>query len=322
VPVLVAGIAALLVLATLVLVPNQHATSDSSVAPKSVARGGSDGASSSLVAPANGVATDAVASAPAGEGFVAKSAVSPVSPDTGSISAPEVDERIVRTGTLDLSIKRGHFEDTWGDAQGVAHAFGGYVISASRSGAGRDARTGTISMRVPAGRFDQAVDRLRKLTGVKVEQLDVASQDVTQEYVDVQSRLRHDQAVEGRLVALLAQTKTVSEVLSVQTRLDQVQEQIEVERGRIQYLDKLTTMSTIDVTIHERGTAGTTHHTRSVLGQAWHDAGARMSANIASAIVWFAGALPALVLLLVAAATARILWIRRRNSRDEQVFSE
>jgi hypothetical protein len=321
----VAAAAALLVLATLVLLPNERATSNSreaaSVAPRAAA-----GDATTAVAPVHGVATDARAPASAGaaaDGFAKAELSVAAPPDTGSIAAPEVDERIVRTGSMDLSIRHGRFEDTWGDAQAVARAFGGYVIAASRSGAGDDARAGTITMRVPATRFDQAVDRLRQLSGAKVEQLDVSSQDVTQEFVDVQSRLRHDRIVEGRLVALLAQTKTVSEVLSVQSRLDQVQEQIEVERGRIQYLDKLTTMSTIDISIHERAAAGATHeHGRSVLGQAWHDAGARLSANVAGVIVWIGGAIPALVLLSVVVALARTAWVRRRNSRPEQAISE
>ncbi|MEO6867268.1 MAG: DUF4349 domain-containing protein, partial [Gaiellales bacterium] len=162
-------------------------------------------------------------------------------------STPGIEARIVRNASVALRLKDGTFEQGWSDTQAIAGAFSGYVVSASRSGVGDGPRSGTIVMRVPAERFDRAVERVRELAGTKVERLDVASEDVTQEFVDVRSRLKHDRAVEGRLLALLAQTKGVGEVLAVQARLDQVQEQIEISQGRMQYLEKMTSMSTIEV---------------------------------------------------------------------------
>ncbi len=250
-------------------------------------------------------------------------------PTTDMIAPPELDARIIRSGNIELRVKRSGFEDTWGDVQAVAAANGGYVIAASRSGAGDGPRSGTISMRIPTKRFDAAVDRIREVSGAKVRRLDIASQDVTQEFVDVRSRLRHDRAVEARLLALLAQTRGVSEVLAVQARLDQVQEQIELSKGRLDYLEKMTSMSTVQVTITAPAAAGGDRDEgkdeRGVLSQSFTDAKERFEGNIAAAIVWFGGALPTLVLLAAIALVGRMIWRRTRPaeaSRDRATVAD
>lgn len=251
----------------------------------------------------------------------AKARAAAIAPDTATdiapapttgLDAPSLDAKVVRTGTLRLRLAKGGFEEGWSDAQSVAGAFGGYIAGASRSGAGDGPRVGTITMRVPAAKFDAAVDRLRDIDGSKVEQLDVASEDVTQEFVDVQSRLRHDRRVEARLLSLLAETETVSEVLAVQARLDQLQEQMEVARGRIRYLDKVTSLSTIQLTLREKGARSNDRgKDPSTIGSAFDDAGERFSENVASAIVWTGGALPTLLVLLIIGVVGRIAWNRR-----------
>lgn len=263
-----------------------------------------------------GIGAEDAAKADATVGPTAPATESLIAPTTDTIAPPELDARIIRSGHIELRVKRSGFEDAWGDAQSVASAFGGYVIAASRSGAGNGARAGTISMRIPTRRFDAAVDRLREVSGAKVRRLDVSSQDVTQEFVDVRSRLRHDRAIEGRLLALLAQTKGVSEVLAVQSRLDQVQEQIELSTGRLQYLEKMTSMSTVEVAITAPAKAGADRDEDTdepgVLAESFGDAKDRFARNVAGAIVWFGGALPALVLLAALAFVGRVVWRRTR----------
>lgn len=238
-----------------------------------------------------------------------------IGPGPAGLGAPELDARIVRNGAVELRIPRRRFEQAWGDVQAAATGTGGYVIGASRSGAGDSARRATITMRVPGERFEAALERLREVRGAKVGRLDVTSQDVTQEFVDTRSRLRHDRAVEGRLLALLAQAEGVSEVLAVQARLDMVQQQIEVARGRLQYLERLTEMGTIEVSIVTPSAGGSSdREERSELGEAFRDAASRFVENVAGAVVWIGGALPALILLSIAAVVARIAW-RRRASR-------
>ncbi|GAH01049.1 unnamed protein product, partial [marine sediment metagenome] len=78
-----------------------------------------------------------------------------------------------------------------------------------------------------------------------------AGQDVTQEYTDLESRLRNYQAQEEVLLDLMKQSKKVSDSLEVQRELSNVQEQIEVIKGRMNYLDDLVSFSTIEVYFYE-----------------------------------------------------------------------
>lgn len=247
------------------------------------------------------------------------SVIDPAAAPTDMIALPELDARIIRTGSIELRVKRAGFEDAWGDVQAVAAAHGGYVIAASRSESGDGPRAGTIAMRIPTRRFDVAVDRIREVSGAKVRRLDIVSQDVTQEFVDVRSRLRHDRAVEARLLALLGRTRSVSEVLAVQSRLDQVQEQIELSKGRLDYLEKMTSMSTVQVSITAPAAAGVDSDAqkdeRSVLSRSFADARDRFEGNVAAAIVWFGGVLPTLVLIAALALAGRMIWRRVRPAK-------
>ncbi|MBC7643791.1 MAG: DUF4349 domain-containing protein, partial [Thermoleophilia bacterium] len=208
--------------------------------------------------------------------------------------AVSLDPKIARTAAMEVLVKRGSFDSAWRRATDVATAAGGSVTASSTSTAGNDARTGNMTLRVPSDHFQRALDGLSAVG--KVRSLATGSVDQTQEYVDTSSRLRHDRAVESRLLTLLARTATVSEALAVQNRLDTLQSEIEVETGRIQYLTNITSFSTIELTISERGHVANkprTAHTSS-LGHALKVAGDRFTANVASGIVWLGGALPLL----------------------------
>jgi len=301
---------------------------------RSVGSSGGDlnGSSTSTVAP-DGRGMEPAPSGVGALGDAAKSsltegqAMNAAAPDGDSASAsvitssaPSIDTRIVRNGVIELRASKGEFESTWGDAQAIAGTFGGYVIAATRSGAGKGPHAGTITMRIPSARFDRAVERIRGIDHTKLRRLDISSEDVTQEYVDVRSRLKHDRAVEGRLLALLAQTKGVSEVLAVQARLDGVQEQIEISQGRLDYLEKLTSMGTIELQLTEPAAAGdkpkkSEKSEPGVLRSSLTDARERFSENVASAVVWLGGALPALVMLLALAIGTRIGWRRHLAAR-------
>ena len=153
-----------------------------------------------------------------------------------------VTARIARTGTLSLRV--GDVTATLEQARVRAEALGGYV--AAQSAIARDGRapaSGDMTIRVPTARFGALVAALAPL-GKELART-VASQDLTQEYVDTQSRLRNDHAVETRLLALLDRAGTVGDVLAVQDRLASTQQAIEEEQGRLGYLTRVTSTSTL-----------------------------------------------------------------------------
>ena len=113
----------------------------------------------------------------------------------------------------------------------------------------------TYTVRVAAAQFDAL---LAALTGLaeEVEARTVTVDDVTEEFVDLEARLRARRAVEDRYVALLGRADKVTDVIAVQQQLAQVREEIERAEGRMRYLTDRASMSTVEVTLYETTPAG------------------------------------------------------------------
>ena len=249
----------------------------------------------------------------------AKQAMATGSIAPGTASPPaELGVKIIQNATIQLMVKKGRIDEQSAEITLIASSMGGYVVSSSLSGRSNgNHSTGTITIRVPGKKFGAAVKDLRALGTVR--SMDVSSEDVTQEFVDVKSRLRHDRAVESRLLALLARTKTVSEALAVQAQLDTVQEQIEVSQGRLNYLDQLTELSTITIALREKG-AARQHHTSGGVEWGMRDAfttGAqRFVTRINNGIISLGGSLPVLLLIGGASLIGRSYWRKRRSRKS------
>ena len=113
---------------------------------------------------------------------------------------------------------------------------------------------GSISIRIPDERFDQALAELRELA-VRVKSENTSSQDVTQEYTDLQARLNNAEATEKQYLALLEKATDVQDILSIYQSLSQVRQEIEQIKGQMQYLERTSSMSLISVYLEPQATA-------------------------------------------------------------------
>jgi hypothetical protein len=127
----------------------------------------------------------------------------------------------------------------------AAAQYGGYIVKAASSGSDEDLSV-QISFRVPAARFDEALGGVQGLAK-KVIARTISGDDVTEEYVDLGSRLKNLEATRDRLMTLLDKATKVDDALSVNTALTDVQGQIEQIQGRMQYLKQSSALSTINV---------------------------------------------------------------------------
>lgn len=128
-----------------------------------------------------------------------------------------------------------------------AAQLGGYVVSVQTSGSDQYL-TATVVFRVPAERFDEALSGVQGLAK-KVLSNFVTGDDVTEEFVDLESRLRNLEATRTRLLDLLAKANRVEDALQVNNALTDVQGQIEQIQGRMKYLRQSAAMSTITVSL-------------------------------------------------------------------------
>ena len=126
----------------------------------------------------------------------------------------------------------------------LAQQMGGWVVSTSRA----EKHRGFIAVRVPADRLDEVVGRLRRIAAEVVSEVS-SSRDVTDEYVDLTSRLGNLQAAEAALLRLFDRAQTVEEALEVRRTLTDVQGEIEVLKGRIAFLEQTSAFSLVNVTM-------------------------------------------------------------------------
>ena len=124
----------------------------------------------------------------------------------------------------------------------LARESGGWVVGSDRS----SRHSGHISIRVPAATLNQVIKRLEGIA-IDVESMALSSQDVTDEYVDSQSRLTSLRATEEVLLKLLGQANKVEDALKVQNEITRVQSQIEAIQGRIKFLEETAAFSLINV---------------------------------------------------------------------------
>jgi len=164
-------------------------------------------------------------------------------------SVPPARSAVIRTADLALRVPHGRFGQTMDLASRIADRVGGFVSRSSASGS--RIHDGSIVLRVPVARFDQArlaIERLGRPTSETV-----AGVDVTQQFVDLHARLHNLASQAAALRRLMDTAATVSDTIRVQSVLGNVELQMEEIQGRLIYLRDRTAMSTITVAVHEAG---------------------------------------------------------------------
>ncbi|MFH1646735.1 MAG: DUF4349 domain-containing protein [Chloroflexota bacterium] len=159
----------------------------------------------------------------------------------------ESDRMVIRTGDLSLVVT-----DVAGAIEQItrlAESYNGFVVS-SNVWQERDRMMGNIAIRVDAAHFDDAIHGLHGLA-VEVRQESTSGQDVTEEYIDLSSRLKNLEAAEAQLLKLMEQAGKVSDILEVQRELVKTRGEIEQTRGRMQYLEQSSSMSFIQVRLEQ-----------------------------------------------------------------------
>ncbi|MGP1674886.1 MAG: DUF4349 domain-containing protein, partial [Candidatus Limnocylindrales bacterium] len=142
------------------------------------------------------------------------------------VGAPVDDARIIRTGTIDIAVS--DVPAALVTARDGIRSLGGY-IGASRTDNTDDQPTASITYRIPADRWEDALDLIRRLNGLTAKVLDEQTEavEVTGAVIDLEARIRNLRASETALQEIAAGATKVSDVLEVQAQLTAVRGQIE-----------------------------------------------------------------------------------------------
>jgi hypothetical protein len=215
---------------------------------------------------------------------------------------------IIRTGHANIEIDS--LETAIVAARALATRVGGYVANTAIQSGRNQYRSATIEIKLPADRFDAALDGLSPLG--KVEGVNVSTEDVGEEFTDLSARAANAHRLEARLIELIAsRTGKLSDVLEIERELARVREEIERMEGRMRYLKSRAAVSTLTLNIHEPapivGDQGSWGVLANAARQSWRNFVSLVAATIASLGVL----IPVTALLIGTVLLARKTWRRR-----------
>jgi hypothetical protein len=190
---------------------------------------------------------------------------------------------------------------------------GAYILQFSEN-ANTGEKGGTYTIKVAANGFVSMLDGLEKLSPAL--QRNVQGQDVTEEYVDLSSRLTAKQLVETRLLSFMEKASKTDDLLAFSNELAKVQEAIEQIKGRMRYLDQNVSYSTIELRMYQQtGKKPLLSDPNELtlaerVEKAWGSSLNVLVAVMQGVLVFLAAAVPVLVILLLIALP---IWVYRRK---------
>ncbi len=233
-----------------------------------------------------------------------------------------LDRRIIKNAQLtetvqkaDLAVQR---------VTTIAQDVGGYVGSSHTFREG-DHQGAQVTIAVPVDRFEEVLNLVRKIG--HVDQDVATSSDVSDQYVDLESRLKNLEATAARIRDFLGKAQTVDEAIKINAQLSSVEEQIEQIKGKLNVLSARTAFSTITIDIHEELPTPTPTATPTMTPTptpvGWHpDETFKSAVNVQSSLlrslgdllIWFFVVLLPYVVVFALVAMG-VAWIARRFSR-------
>jgi hypothetical protein len=227
------------------------------------------------------------------------------STDSSSSAASDVAAtRIVKTGTVELTVPKGKVASTVSRLATLATDDGGYVAS-SQTDSGTDP-SGEITLRIPVAKFGAVVSSVGTLG--KITHQSTHADDVTGKYVDLSAQEHALQQTRSTYLTILSHATTIGATLAVQQRVDDVQRQIDELHGQLKVLGNQSAYSTLTADVSERGSTVVVahHHPRTGLAKAWTTSWHRFNRGIDAMVAAIGPLVLALIILAVLALLVRL----------------
>ncbi|MDQ6596793.1 DUF4349 domain-containing protein [Bacillus salipaludis] len=165
-----------------------------------------------------------------------------------SIEIQIPEKKVIYTADLELRVKK--FEQTVRRIEEKVEKYGGYIAESNVIKEGKEQVSGSIRIRIPQKYFQSFLHDAEG-QAVEVIQRNITGQDVTEEYVDLESRLNSKKVVEERLLSFMKKANKTEDLLKISADLASVQEVIETIEGKLKFLENQTAFSTVNIMLHE-----------------------------------------------------------------------
>lgn len=158
------------------------------------------------------------------------------------------NRKIIWTASLEIQVK--DIDKSQKKISELIDQSGGFVSEMKRTNKSYQIDNRVI-IRVPSDKFGKLLDAI-KSNGLHTRKMEVQSNDVTKEFVDIKNRLKTKEEVRNRYINILkTRTGKISEVLEVEEAIRVITEEIEVQKGRLRYLKDQVSLSTINVLLYQ-----------------------------------------------------------------------
>ncbi|TNJ66332.1 DUF4349 domain-containing protein [Paenibacillus hemerocallicola] len=204
----------------------------------------------------------------------------------------------------------------------LIHLSGGYLLQFSENRTDYE-QSGTLVVKVPSNGFSAFLADLEKMKP-KTIQRSVQGQDVTEEFVDLEARLKSKQAEEARLLDFMGKATKSEELVAFSSQIGNVQTQIEQIKGRMRYLEQNVSFSTVEIRLYQKVVKANGGQDQQEGGFASKLSGAlNGSAGVVlgffkGLLIVLAAALPVLAVVLVIAVPAYFIY-RNRQKRNKKL---
>ncbi|WP_224752526.1 DUF4349 domain-containing protein [Metabacillus arenae] len=164
---------------------------------------------------------------------------------------PQVSERkVIYNASLHISVE--NYLQSLEIIQKEAEQLGGYIVNSNTYQSNEnESREGSITVRVPQEKFNDFLSVVEK-GSTKVNEKSISGQDVTEEFVDLESRMKSKKAVEARLLEFMKTAEKTEDLLKISSDLTAVQEEIEQLQGRMNYLENQSALATVTINLTEQ----------------------------------------------------------------------
>jgi predicted DNA binding CopG/RHH family protein len=167
----------------------------------------------------------------------------------GGSAVPSISDSIIKTAQIELEVDKGQLDEVVRDTELLASRFGGFVFSTSIEES--EAKSGSVVIRVPSEDFEATKKAIAAEGTVIAES--TSGKDVSQEFIDLEARIRNLEAQESVILGLMRKATTIPQSIRVQNELSGLQLEIERLTGRLRFLEDRTAYATIAIDFTEAG---------------------------------------------------------------------
>ena len=170
-----------------------------------------------------------------------------ISPPPTSLGNEE--KKIQRNANISIEVK--NLDESIDKLNEIILLFNAEIISSNKGGMDFGQPYANIRIRVLSGNLDSAINEFKKLS-TKIISENIYTNDVTEEFIDTEARLKIMKSTEDRFNSLLLKSETVEEIIQVEKELMRIRGDIESLEGRLNYLSKTTDTSEINLNLNEQ----------------------------------------------------------------------